>query len=1520
MFSKRLPFGFLIRLVLTAVMAWSAFPGMALAAPTPGHRLAWQDDFDGTALDTVKWQYRTDTRYWSTQLPQNVSVSNGVLNLHLKKETVGSVNYTAGGVISRNLFRYGYYEARMKVPPGGGWHTSFWMMKYNRPATDTVAIELDVIENDSVTPLKYGVNVHRHLPAPHVTFGNKSVTTPSLSQDFHVLGCEFTPNTIKYYFEGALVQTVDATQLPHNDMNIWLTSIAAPLGGTTSVDDTQLPAVAQFDYVRYYEPFPAPTVQITSPSSSGVSLASPAVTLRLEAEVSSQSGTPAIAWSLVDGPGTVIFSDPAAAQTSASFSGTGTYTLQCAASNEGGTSTDLIHVGVAAPTTVELRQGVGGYSHTATILRGDYPSWNAGARDQILVGRNSAPFRSVFSFDLSPLPPDTVIHGAALDLKTIGGSGSVGALQLRALNATPVEGTGISDGTTGADTGAGTGATWTTRTGGTQAADLWSSAGGDYAADVLSETPGFDATVPGRAVTLPDTPALTAAVLASRTSGQPLDLILSATNELTSSGFSRIASDDAPLESERPALRLSITGNALPSVDPGTAPVAQAATAATLNGSATGADATLWQQVSGPASVAFANSALPSTTAVFPEPGTYQLKLSATNALGSVERGLTVEATGSSGSETLDLGAMVRPVPLTAKFTDPNYHIWCGSCVKGPDGKYHLFYSRWPKNNPNGFSPGWAIWSEVAYAIADNPGGPFTHVNVALPARGTNPATGQKYWDGDMTHNPYCIRKDGIYYLYYIGNYGDGTYEVHRNNDRIGVAWANSPAGPWNRLDQPVIDITPDPAGSTAAFDSLCVANPAITVMSDGKILVVYKGVKNSGTTMGGPVRYGAAIADTPLGAYVKQTSVAGQIFLPPGASNMEAEDPFIWYSARYGHRYYAVARDVVGTFTGVSGGLAQFESGDGLHWSASAQPKVLGSSFTWEGGQLNSTRVERPWVLLDETGLPIRLFGATNGYQSSVSYNVQIPLQVPPTVEIQSPANPAITLADTLTRLRLSAAATSGILPGGPAVSWSQISGPAPAAFENAVAAETSVSFPLEGFYVLRCTASDPAGSVSDDVSVAVNTPVTLSLRQGNNGYSHTAAMIRADNPTWNGGARDQMLVGRNSGKGMRTVLSFPLDFLPADGSVHSVSLDLWTAGDVSTAAVGPLQLKLLDGTPTEGTGNGQNSTAATSGTTWNHRTAQPDPGMVWQTAGGDMLGGVLSETPGYTDPATNLSVSFSSSPAFVAAAQSALTSAAPLDLMLYSPSTEISSTDALTRLASDDHSTSTIRPRLNVSFTGNFAPQVDPGPSPAAFVGSPAALNGQINHTTASRWSLLSGPGAAVFSNDSSAACSVTFDQAGTYLLKLSATGVLAETSRTLEIQVIAADPGTLAGWQAQNWPGVNDPNITGPGMDPDQDGLNNLLEWALNLDPKQPGTFQPVAEKIGNNLQYTYIRRKTAPGQAIYQVEWSDTLGDDWTGEGIVQAQAVPLTDSTESVTATIPAGLAGNLFVRVRVSTP
>jgi hypothetical protein len=219
-----------------------------------GYKLVWHDEFGGKAVNTNDWNYRTGERFWSTQRPENVSVADGKLRLALKKEKFGNTDYTAGGLISKREFKFGYYEARIKMPRGKGWHTSFWMMRNGE--VETREQELDVCEQDSINPNDYSTNVHGYKPT-HRALGAKHIATPDLTADFHVWGCEFTATTVTYYFDGKVVDTRDVTNVPLGDASIWLTSIAAPLGKTDKVDDSVLPAYAEFDYVRFFEKAPA---------------------------------------------------------------------------------------------------------------------------------------------------------------------------------------------------------------------------------------------------------------------------------------------------------------------------------------------------------------------------------------------------------------------------------------------------------------------------------------------------------------------------------------------------------------------------------------------------------------------------------------------------------------------------------------------------------------------------------------------------------------------------------------------------------------------------------------------------------------------------------------------------------------------------------------------------------------------------------------------------------------------------------------------------------------------------------------------------------------------------------------------------------------------------------------------------------------------------------------------------------------------------------------------------------------
>ena len=159
-------------------------------------------------------------------------------------------------------------------------------------------------------------------------------------------------------------------------------------------------------------------------------------------------------------------------------------------------------------------------------------------------------------------------------------------------------------------------------------------------------------------------------------------------------------------------------------------------------------------------------------------------------------------------------------------------------------------------------------------------------------------------------------------------------------------------------------------------------------------------------------------------------------------------------------------------------------------------------------------------------------------------------------------------------------------------------------------------------------------------------------------------------------------------------------------------------------------------------------------------------------------------------------------------------------------------------------------------------------------------------------------------------------TFD---TVVLKQAGGTAMPTYYDNIKVELIGAiNPAVFADWQEIIWPGNSDPTTNGPNADPDGDGNTNFLEWALRLDPTRPDTFQPATLRDGDYLLYTYKRRKTAPGEATYRVEWSDTLANDWSNIDVVTAPANSIDATTESVTASIPVGSSAGRFVRLKIS--
>jgi len=113
---------------------------------------------------------------------------------------------------------------------------------------------------------------------------------------------------------------------------------------------------------------------------------------------------------------------------------------------------------------------------------------------------------------------------------------------------------------------------------------------------------------------------------------------------------------------------------------------------------------------------------------------------------------------------------------------------------------------------------------------------------------------------------------------------------------------------------------------------------------------------------------------------------------------------------------------------------------------------------------------------------------------------------------------------------------------------------------------------------------------------------------------------------------------------------------------------------------------------------------------------------------------------------------------------------------------------------------------------------------------------------------------------------------------------------------------------------------PDNTGDGADLndfDQDGIQNLLEFAFGLDPKQNSTGQiPTPQETGGNFVLAFTQPADVAG-ITYGAEWSETLAPgSWTD--------VPDTGNTAASPPehifSVPVGTKTNLFMRLKVTNP
>ncbi|HVD97774.1 MAG TPA: family 16 glycosylhydrolase [Cytophagaceae bacterium] len=192
----------------------------------------WGDDFNGTSLSTTDWIYDTGTGFdggWGnneyeyyTNTTQNVSVSGGYLNLtarYSNNYNGSGKNFTSGRILTRDkhYWKYGRFEASIKLPANTGTWPAFWMLPQSSPYGGwPTSGEIDIMENRGDVINKISGTLHYGNPSPNNKYDSDTYVKSSgnFADGFHLFAVEWEPGEIRFYVDGVLYKT--ETQTPNS--------------------------------------------------------------------------------------------------------------------------------------------------------------------------------------------------------------------------------------------------------------------------------------------------------------------------------------------------------------------------------------------------------------------------------------------------------------------------------------------------------------------------------------------------------------------------------------------------------------------------------------------------------------------------------------------------------------------------------------------------------------------------------------------------------------------------------------------------------------------------------------------------------------------------------------------------------------------------------------------------------------------------------------------------------------------------------------------------------------------------------------------------------------------------------------------------------------------------------------------------------------------------------------------------------------------------------------------------------
>ena len=235
------------------------------------YQLVWQDEFNGTSLDTTFWSYETGAHGWGNWELQNytdsgnVDFKDGKLIITVKKENdkkeAGS--YTSARIVTKGKkdFTFGKIETRAKMPTGLGIWPAIWMLGSNIDEVGWPKCgEIDIMEYVGFAPDTVYSTVHNAAGWGDNSDGKKK-ELKTIEEQFHVYGIIWDENEIRFYVDTP--DNITHVYNPEKNEKSWpydkphylLLNVAfgGNFGGRHGMDHNIFPQSMEVDYIRVYQ-------------------------------------------------------------------------------------------------------------------------------------------------------------------------------------------------------------------------------------------------------------------------------------------------------------------------------------------------------------------------------------------------------------------------------------------------------------------------------------------------------------------------------------------------------------------------------------------------------------------------------------------------------------------------------------------------------------------------------------------------------------------------------------------------------------------------------------------------------------------------------------------------------------------------------------------------------------------------------------------------------------------------------------------------------------------------------------------------------------------------------------------------------------------------------------------------------------------------------------------------------------------------------------------------------------------